>query len=103
MEWTTTPTDGSQVRRNDWMVLINQHAGEVQFNFYRVIETFPNASNPSQIDRVTLQGPDFDFIPDWDTLLDGNQTAVESFAVLLPDVIGVYERTFKLEPDSNYN
>jgi hypothetical protein len=57
-----------------------------QLNFYRVLDATeePVASGNW---RVTLQGPDFDLLP---------APGTTTFAIHLPDVWAVIERTFQL-------
>jgi hypothetical protein len=91
----TTDVDG--VQRDDWVMLINRKPGadpgfDRQIAFYRVIDaSSPTGSIPASL---TLDGPDFNFY---------NPNNVETFIVHLKDVIGVYERTFEPEFESNWN
>jgi Tfp pilus assembly protein PilV len=75
----------SAIRRGDWMALTNGTAIQ-QLNFYRVLDATeePVASGNW---RVTLQGPDFDLLP---------APGTTTFAIHLPDVWAVIERTFQL-------
>jgi len=107
------PLDDAELRVGDWMMLINGHYDTitpptnqqiVNLNFYRVIETTPGSTTvPS---RVTLQGPDFEFTDDTGPTDPANPTApdnTKTYAVLIPNVIAVYERTIKPERSSDYN
>jgi hypothetical protein len=96
----TQPLDSTLVRRGLWMVLIAYDpAGPPGTNiadigFFRVLEsdlTSPVGSLP-RVYNVTLQGGDF--------RIPANFQAV---AVLMPSVIGVYERTMKFETPSEWN
>ena len=84
------------VKRDDWVLLINRDptapAGfDRRLAFYRVVN-FAEAddNNPASI---TLDGPDFDF----------GAAGTETYIVHLKDVLGVYERTFTPELESNWN
>jgi hypothetical protein len=104
------------IRRNDFVVLLNQYptpGGRVQFDICRVAEVYRNESypnNPATADyRLTLQGGDFDFIPDYQILQadalppEPDDTTVITYAVHLPNVISVYSRTIRLQTKSNYS
>ncbi|HMP67741.1 MAG TPA: hypothetical protein PKA76_00170 [Pirellulaceae bacterium] len=108
------PAENAAIRSGDWLVLINGHfdpsfpAGtgpqNIQnLNFYRVIEWSP--SSPNQ--RVTVVGPDFNFTNAYGAAdPDPTNTSppdTPTYAILIPDVLGVFERTIKPEGRSNYN
>lgn len=91
---------GGAVKRDDWVMLINRDpTAPAEFDrrlaFYRVVN-FAEAddNNPASI---TLDGPDFDFGP------PGEPDRVNTYIVHLKDVLGVYERSFTPELDSNWN
>ncbi len=83
------------VRHGDWLMLGRYHnygtvaspAFEPIFKWYRVTSTDGRLSTPN-VD-VTLQGPDWNFDPQLPT-----------FAFLVKDVVGVYERSIRLETSS---
>lgn len=118
--------DGDQIRSNDWMMLISYRRtavseptfDDIQINFYRVVHasrTSPDldagiavaqgvnrGAGAERTFNVTVQGPDFDLYRDWNSRLDGQRTEVATYAILLPGVLTVYERSFRTEPDSNW-
>jgi Tfp pilus assembly protein PilV len=75
----------SSIRRGDWMALTNGTAIQ-QLNFYRVLDATEEPAASGNW-RVTLQGPDFDLLP---------APGTATFAVHLPDVWAVIERTYQL-------
>ena len=92
---------GGAVKRDDWVLLINRDpAAPAGFDrrlaFYRVV----NFSNPDTDlgtpASITLDGPDFDFGPE-------APDNVQTYIVNLKDAVGVYERTFTPELESNWN
>jgi hypothetical protein len=93
----TQPLDSTLIRRGLWMMLIVHPSAtpDIQeFAFYRVLEsdlTTAPGTTPRDY-QVTLQGSDL-FVP----------TGSNVSAVLLPNVISVYERTMKFEPTSDWN
>ncbi len=117
-----------QIRNNDWIMLISYYrlmgAGgvmhdDIQIDFHRVIhanrvsppENSPPATPGDGVDRgalaertfdVTVQGTDFDLYRDWGARVVGDRSQVPTYAILLPNVLAVYERTFKVEPDSTW-
>lgn len=86
---TATPTSQhSAIRRGDWMLLTNllSTTGAVrQLNFYRVLDASELGPGNWQ---VTLQGPDFDLF----STIPGPPV---TYAVHLPDVWAVIERTYE--------
>lgn len=88
----TTPPTSPAIRRGQWMMLIDgtpAPANKVNdIAFYRVLESDLDAGTHT----VTLQGSDLT-----------PEAGSSVFAVLLPDVIAVYERTMKYETSSNWN
>ncbi len=95
---------------------------DIQLDFHRVIHAdrvSPDADAdpmpiPAQgIDRgavtgaertysVTLQGSDFDLYRDWEGRMVNDRTDVSTYAILIPNVLAVYERSFRVEPDSTW-
>ena len=82
-----TSSQDIEIKRGDWMMLTNVvessfHGKPVQqVHFYKVVDAEQSeGENP----QVTLQGPNFQF-PD----------GADTFAVHLPDVWAVFERTFR--------
>jgi len=78
------------MQRDDWVLLINRDSGKEpgfdrQLAFCRVV----NLAGTS----VTLDGPDFDF----------GAAGTETYIAHLNGVVGVYERTFTPEQESNWN
>ena len=81
-------------------------------DFYRVIESeIIDPDNPDT-QRVTLQGTDFRFTgsssspnslpPDPDPM-NMNPENTDTYAILIPGVLAVYERTIRPEPTSDYS
>jgi hypothetical protein len=88
---TATPTSQhSAIRRGDWMLMTNlpTAAGVRQLNFYRVLDASEQTPGNWQ---VTLQGPDFDLL----TNVTPPTTPPVTYAVHLPDVWAVIERTYE--------
>ncbi len=80
------------VRKDEWVMLTNRRGPlgvDQQIGFYRVVNF--DGNDPV---KITLDGPDFDF-----SVADSDGTHI----VHLKDVVGVYERTFTAEGDSNWN
>ncbi len=113
-ELTVQPPEGVSIRNNDWVMLINHYDDgggavfdDVQLDFYRVLhsvqetEIDPTGGDPLIFD-ATITGPDFDLFPDWNDASDGDLTTVTTYAVLIPNVLAVYERTFRTEPVSTW-
>ena len=118
----------ARLRTNDWLMLTNYHkpAGDtvafddVQIGFYQVVQSDfvgrnsgvlrPGFNARERVLSVTLRGPDFDLFRDWGIREDGttmvNAGEVSNrgtYAVLLPNVVAVYERTIRSEGDSIWN
>jgi type II secretory pathway pseudopilin PulG len=91
----TEALDSTVIRRGLWMaLLVTDSAGvPIDLAFHRVLESHisPGGPSPRQYD-VTLQGSD---VP----VPAGSRV----FAVLMPSVIAVYERTMKFETSSDWN
>ena len=92
----TQTLDSTFIRRGLWMMLLSKSVGGIEdVAFCRVLES-DLKSNPTPPSRrvydVTLQGSDL--------AVDAGSSV---FAVLLPDVIAVYERTMKFETSSDWN
>ncbi len=82
------------INRDDWVLLINQDTNlevgfQKQLGFCRVV----NLESGDTQSSLTLDGPDFDF----------GSSANPTYIVHLKDVVGVYERTFTPEQESNWN
>lgn len=83
-------------RRDDWVMLINKRPPgpgvepgfDLQIGFYRVVNSVDLSGGAS----LTLDGPDFNFLNN-----------AKTYIVHLKDVLGVYERTFVPEQESNWN
>ncbi|MCP4888805.1 MAG: hypothetical protein GY904_19605, partial [Planctomycetaceae bacterium] len=100
------------IRNGDWIMVINYHRtdttqdpavdpmyDDIQMDFYQVL----NASATDNADEygVTLQGPDFNVFRDWDPTAGVNAaTQTVTYAVLIPNVLAVYERTIRAEQAS---
>ena len=111
---TIPPAEQRQIRNGDWIMLINYFRADatqdpavdpmfddIQLAFYQVLNASPTDINPDEY-SVTLQGPDFDVFRDWDdtTGAPAIPTETVTYAVLIPNVLAVYERTFRTEPSS---
>ena len=88
-----------QVRRNDWVMLINRSSG-TEPEFRRTNVSFARVANTSSNEAMgtsslTLDGPDFLFTP---------PTPAENatYIVHLKDVVAVFPRTIKLEDSSEW-
>ena len=115
--------DERQIRNGDWIMLINYHRADgtgdpavdvlhddIQLNFYQVLSASDDTNlgnisdndNTNDVYSVTLQGPDFDVFRDWDVAAPtGSQTTqTVTYAVLIPNVLSVYERSFRTENNS---
>ena len=117
------------IRNGDWIMLINYHRtdttqdptvdpmyDDVQLDFYQVLNASkttddpddpydpdddPNEPADNKSYFVTLQGPDFDVFRDWDPTAGVNAaTQTVTYAVLIPNVLAVYERTIRAEQAS---
>ena len=89
------------IRRNDWVMLINrdpQVPGPVAFRtnlaFARVtnLASLEDIASGQKFSRLTLDGPDFHFAPNATT-----------YIVHLRDVVAVFPRTIQLETISGWN
>jgi hypothetical protein len=120
--------DKDQIRNNDWIMLISYHRiaaveptyDDIQIDFHRVIHAdrvSPPGNSPpgtpgngivrggppaERTFNVTIQGSDFDLYRDWGARMVGERSQVPTYAILLPNVLAVYERTFRVEPDSTW-
>ncbi len=114
------PVEGA-LKRDDWVMLINRTKNETDDGpapagvvyaekgfdrnvaFYRVV----GLSNPVGTvgASVTLDGPDFNFgdPAGTDAAIDPDGLIEQTYIVHLKDVLGVYERTFAPEFESNWN
>ncbi len=90
-----------QIHRGRWMMLITadlttpSNPVAVNIGFYRVMDVDDLVAAPPRFD-VTLQGSDFTISQD-----PVNTAYSNVYAVLLPDVIAVYQRTMKLANSSS--
>ena len=100
-EITAVDNNRRRFGRNDWVMLLNAipsadstvSADQIQsLQFYRVQEAYEVAS----AERVTLQGGDF-------KLTDSAGNFLPTYMIYMPDVIAVYESTFRWEGDSTWN
>ena len=103
------------IRNGDWIMLINYYRtdttqdptidpmfDDIQMDFYQVLNaaSTENVAEPNEY-GVTLQGPDFDVFRDWDPTAGVNAaTQTVTYAVLIPNVLAVYERTIRAEQAS---
>lgn len=103
------------IRNGDWIMLINYHRtdttqdptidpmfDDIQMDFYQVLNaaSTENVAEPNEY-SVTLQGPDFNVFRDWDPTAGVNAaTQTVTYAVLIPNVLAVYERTIRAEQAS---
>jgi len=98
------------IRRNDWVMLINQEAElsprdplarRTRVSFARVVNLFSDGTGTSSL---TLDGPDFQFT---DSGVDpdgsgGPLLAEATYIVHLRDVVAVFPRTIELESTSEW-
>jgi type II secretory pathway pseudopilin PulG len=117
------PVEEHQIRNGDWIMLINYYRtadpasdlvlplddpqfDDIQINFYQVLNASKVNGDPSGNDAedflhtVTLQGPDFDVFRDWAVKSPGQGTGTSTYAILIPNVLTVYERTLRAEQPS---
>jgi len=110
-----TPVQKRPIRNGDWFLLINYHRADttqdpsvdpmfddIQMGFYQTLNASSTTDNPDdQSYYVTLQGPDFDVFRDWDPTPGVSvNTNTSTYAILIPNVLAVYERTFRVEQPS---
>lgn len=115
------------IRSGDWLMLVSYYRtssdtdtfDDIQIDFHRVIHAdrvSPPQGSPSgtpgdgvvrggsteRTFAVTVQGSDFDLYRDWESgsKVAGDRTDVSTYAILIPNVLAVYERTFRVEGDS---
>jgi hypothetical protein len=103
------------IRNGDWFLLVNYHRtdttqdpsvdpmfDDIQLDFYQALNASATSDNPDdQSYYVTLQGADFDVFRDWDPTPGANATTnTVTYAILIPNVLAVYERTFRAEQPS---
>ena len=86
-----------QVRRNDWVMLINRSSG-TEPEFRRTNVSFARVANTSSNEAMgtsslTLDGPDFLFTP---------PSPSGTYIIHLKDVVAVFPRTIKLEASSEW-
>ena len=119
----TVPVPQKQpIRNGDWFMLLNYHRAtplptpinlltlqqnlgddpmfdDIQMDFYQVLNA--SATENAEEYSVTLQGPDFDVFRDWDPTAGVNAaTQTVTYAILIPNVLAVYERTIRAEQAS---
>lgn len=103
------------IRNGDFFLLINYHRtdttqdpsvdpmfDDIQMDFYQTLNASSATDDPNnQSYFVTLQGADFDVFRDWDPTPGANAaTNTVTYAILIPNVLAVYERTFQAEQPS---
>jgi type II secretory pathway pseudopilin PulG len=94
----TTPPDSPGIRRGQWIMLVDGTADPPtgpgnkvnDIAFFRVLESDQDTVGGPHY--VTVQGSDFT-----------PEAGSNVYAVLIPDVIAVYERTMKHEASSNWS
>ena len=98
VELGQTSSQPTEIKRGEWMMLTNVAPSAStlrpskfiqQVQFYKVVDAEQEGGNA----QVTLQGPNFQF-PLTDST-DPSSAPVETYAVHLPDVWAVFERTFR--------
>lgn len=126
------PLKSDRIRNGDWLILLSHFRdgpdppdpgseplfNDISIGTYKVIsgdretpsedlsvaETgCVRGAGPERTFTVTVQGADFDLCRDWVTLMDGETTQVPTYAILLPNVLAVYERTIRAEELSKWN
>ena len=88
------------VSRDEWVMLINRNTAsepgfDRQLAFYRIVSYSDDPTGTIGA-SLTLDGPGF-------TFQNGAGTFEDTFVVHLQNVVGVYERTFVPESESNWN
>ena len=100
-ELTAFNPDTRRFGRNDWVMLLNANPSadptidpdQIQsLQFYRVQEAYEVSGS----ERLTLQGGDF-------KLTDSAGNYLPTYMIYMPDVIAVYESTFRWEGNSTWN
>ena len=109
----TLPVPQKQpIRNGDWFMLLNYYRtdatqdptidpmfDDIRMDFYQVLNA--SATENANEYGVTLQGPDFDVFRDWDPTAGVNAaTQTVTYAILIPNVLAVYERTIRAEEAS---
>ena len=113
-----TAVENTALQKDDWVMLINRAetddtvAGfpsgvqpaepgfERQIAFARVVG-FANQIGNASLSNITLDGPDFNFgFPNSE---DANNIISDTYIVHLRNCVGVYERSFVPEGESNWN
>ena len=126
------PLGKDQIRNSDWIILISHLRidpnpalepmhDDIQLSFHRVIASdretpteLPlvaaagvndRGADPERTFSVTLQGSDFSLARDWNAADAAMNlpTEVPTYAILLPNVLAVYERTINTEQLSTWN
>lgn len=115
-ELNQPPQEEPEIRNNDWVILLNGPATSIvpptqdiqNIGFFRVISSDIDGTTH----RVTLQGPDFNFTDNvgfFNPDPDGNPSTppppvnTKTYAILIPNVIAVFERTIREETESPFN
>ena len=104
---TIPATLTDDVRRNDWVMLINQEttgsgsiAQQTNISFARITNLF---NNDNGLSRISIDGSDFPFTSSG-LAADGTGTTTPdaTHIVHLRDVVAVFSRTIKLETNSEW-
>ena len=100
------------INHNDWIMLSAQSSLGSQFRWYRVSyidDEVQTADNGTFYRDATIQGPDWnrpEWLPTVSTNAAGVQTVVpaqfKTHATFIPRVIGVFEKTIRIETTSLY-
>ena len=90
----------ADVRKDDWILMINSNGTSQQIGFYRVLGYYYDPNRPDDI-QVTLDGPDFDFSVGQTELV--HLVGLSATGLRSGRVINVFERTMRWEGKSNWN
>ena len=95
-ELTTPAADAKRIGRNEWIMMLNAdptQPGTIRsLQYFRLTESYETNSGQT---TFSLIGGDFE-------LSDGT-TNFPTFLIYMPDVLAVYENTFRFESKSNWN
>ena len=98
-EQTTPGKDARRIGRNDWVMMLCAEPSSLttvrDIQFYRVTESYETGVSGQT--TFTLQGGDFDLSPD----SGGNRP--QPYIIYMPDVLAVYENSFRVEASSDWN
>lgn len=89
------------LKHNDWVMLSAQSSMGPQFRWYRITyidDEIQELANGTFYRDATLQGPDWNRI-EW---LPTSPNPVKTHATFVPHVIGVFEKTIRMETTSLY-